>query len=98
MGATFLKQKPVSRRGCDLPHSHDLPGVSICHKVVRDGHDYRFDDLHGWKYMKAVRLQVHVLTDRFKRADLNVPPVGRVDGKPGQHTGESLSLLKTTMV
>lgn len=49
--------------------------------------------------MKAVRLlQVHVLTDRFKRADLNVPPVGRVDGKPGQHTRESLSLLKTTMV
>lgn len=29
-----------------------------------------------------------------KSVDLNAPLVGRVDGRPGQHTGESLSPLE----
>lgn len=33
-----------------LPHSHDLSRVSVCHKVVGDGHD---DGLNDLQYGKA---------------------------------------------
>lgn len=33
------------KKSCFSPHSHDLSRVSVCHKVVGDGHDDRFNDL-----------------------------------------------------
>lgn len=43
--ANIWHLKPEGGEGRYSPHGHDLPGVSVRHKVVGDSHDYRFDDL-----------------------------------------------------
>lgn len=75
---------------CFLPHSHYLSRVSVRHKVVGDGHDDRFNDLHEGKHLVIggeAWTHINVVDEK------TLHRVGRAGGTTERHIVESSSPL-----